>query len=322
MIKYRRNLYCPITKCSVAESELTEDGLYERSGVKPIIKNGIGYFIDIMNHKEKIIELINKIEWKPEKFKKRLMIWMKEIKYDWCISRERHFGIQIPNEEMTFDTWFISSLTPQITYSNYIGKATLDIPIFDLRYQSHDIIRTWALFTIIKSLYHNNQEPWKTILITGHAISNDGDKFSKTKGNSKDVKYYIDKFGENGIRYWSLKNSIGNDTIVDEEMMKMGWKIKNKFENAKKFIQYQIDNNFHGENEEYYLKYIEVKDEIIKEMNCLNYDKSINLIYEFLWKTFCDKWIEQSKKESICFTLNKIIIDFQPLFSVFFNVNN
>jgi valyl-tRNA synthetase len=43
---------------------------------------------------------------------------------------------------MTFDTWFISSLTPQITYSNYIGKATLEAPIFDLRYQSHDIIRT------------------------------------------------------------------------------------------------------------------------------------------------------------------------------------
>jgi valyl-tRNA synthetase len=150
-------LYCPITKCSVAESELTEDGLYERSGVKPVLKTGIGYFVDIMNHKKMIIEAINQIEWKPEKHKKRLLNWISEIKYDWCISRDRHFGINIPNEEMTFDTWFISSLTPQITYSNYIGKATLEVPIFDLRYQSHDIIRTWALFTIVKSIYHNNQ---------------------------------------------------------------------------------------------------------------------------------------------------------------------
>jgi leucyl-tRNA synthetase len=55
-------LYCPITKCSVAESELTEDGLYERSGVAPILKNGVGYFVDIMNHKDKIIEAINEIE--------------------------------------------------------------------------------------------------------------------------------------------------------------------------------------------------------------------------------------------------------------------
>jgi valyl-tRNA synthetase len=39
------------------------------------------------------------------------------------------------------------------------------------------------------------------ILITGHAISNSGEKFSKTKGNAKDVSYYIDNYGSNGIRY-------------------------------------------------------------------------------------------------------------------------
>lgn len=65
-------LYCPVTKCSVAESELTDDGLYERSGVAPILKTGIGYFIDIMNNKEKIIDAINKIEWKPIKHKKKI----------------------------------------------------------------------------------------------------------------------------------------------------------------------------------------------------------------------------------------------------------
>ena len=220
--------------------------------------------------------------------------------------------------KMTFDTWFISSLTPQISYSNYINKATLDCPIFDLRYQSHDIIRTWALFTIIKSLYHNNQIPWKTILITGHAISNNGEKFSKTKGNAKDVSYYIDNYGANGIRYWSLKSTIGEDTLVDESIMKMGFRIRNKFENAKKFIVYQKQNNYIGENEDYYNKYLDIKNDILLEMDNLNYDKGISLIYDFLWKTFCDVWIEESKKQSICLTLEKILIDFEPLFSIFF----
>jgi valyl-tRNA synthetase len=311
-------LYCPITKCSVAESELTEDGLYERSGVKPVLKTGIGYFVDIMNHKKMIIEAINQIEWKPEKHKKRLLNWISEIKYDWCISRDRHFGINIPNEEMTFDTWFISSLTPQITYSNYIGKATLEVPIFDLRYQSHDIIRTWALFTIVKSIYHNNQIPWKTILITGHAISNNGEKFSKTKGNAKDVSYYIDNFGANGIRFWSLRGTLGEDTIVDEKMMKMGFRIRNKFENALNFINFQKENNFIGEDDVYYSKYLIIKEEILREMEIMNYDKSIQLIYDFLWKTYCDVWIENSKKKSIVLTLEKILNDFEPLFSIFF----
>lgn len=312
-------LYCPITKCSVAESELTDDGLYERSGVAPILKTGIGYFIDIMNHKEKIIDAINQIEWKPVKHKKRLINWINDIKYDWCISRDRHFGIKIPDEDMTFDTWFISSLTPQITYSNYIGEPTLDCPIFDLRYQSHDIIRTWALFTIIKSLYHNNRIPWKTILITGHAISNSGEKFSKTKGNAKDVYYYINNFGANGIRYWSLRGTVGEDTIVDEKMMKMGYRIRNKFENAKKFIEYQKDNNYIGEDDRYFKEYLIVKHEIINEMINLNYDKSVNLVYDLLWKKICDIWIEESKKNSIVLTLEKILNDFEPLFSIFFD---
>src|SRR5690606_23248798 len=86
-------LYCPQTKCSVAESELTEDGLYERSGIKPIIKKGEAYFIDMLNHKHEFLDAINKIEWKPNKYKKRLTDWIEGIKYDWCISRERHFGI-------------------------------------------------------------------------------------------------------------------------------------------------------------------------------------------------------------------------------------
>lgn len=318
-IKETEFLYCPVSKCSVSEYELTEDGLYEKSGVKPIVKMGQGYFIDILNHKNKILEAIEQIEWKPIKHKIRILNWINEIDRDWCISRDRQFGIKIPNEEMTFDTWFISSLTPQIAYSSYIDKATLDCPIFDLRFQSHDIIRTWSLFTIIKSLYHNNQIPWKTILITGHAVSNNGEKFSKTKGNAKDVTYYIDNYDSNGIRYWSLVGTLGEDTKVDENMMKMGYKIRNKFDNAKKFVKYQIEHNYIGENENIILEYKSIKEEIIKEMENLNYDKALKLIYDFLFNKFCGEYIESSKKESISTSLQSILIDFESLFNVFFD---
>jgi valyl-tRNA synthetase len=101
-------------------------------------------------------------------------------------------------------------------------------------------------------------------------------------------------------------------------MMKMGFRIRNKFENALNFINFQKENNFIGEDDVYYSKYLIIKEEILREMEIMNYDKSIQLIYDFLWKTYCDVWIENSKKKSIVLTLEKILNDFEPLFSIFF----
>lgn len=126
-------LWCPKQKCSISQSEIGEDGRIERSGEFPEIKTGFGWFINLKDHLHQIKEKINQIDWKPERFKQNALNWCDNIKWDWSISRERHFGIPIPGEDnMTFDTWFISSLTPQIAYSRLCGDSNLEIPIFDL----------------------------------------------------------------------------------------------------------------------------------------------------------------------------------------------
>ena len=51
-----------------------------------------------------------------------------------------------------------------------------------LRTQAHEIIRTWAFYTIVKSLYHTGQIPWKDIMICGFVLAKKGEKFSKSKG--------------------------------------------------------------------------------------------------------------------------------------------
>jgi valyl-tRNA synthetase len=52
--------------------------------------------------------------------------------------------------------------------SNFYEKDNLNEKIlpFDLRPQAHDIIRTWALYTIVKSLYHTGEIPFKDIMIS------------------------------------------------------------------------------------------------------------------------------------------------------------
>jgi valyl-tRNA synthetase len=311
-IAYKANteyLWSEKLKTSISQSELNEEGLIERTGETPIIKSGEGWFINLKDHLPQIKEMIDKIEWKPIKFKKRIDDWIENIKWDWSISRERNFGIQIPGEEtFTFDTWFISSLSPQIAWSSYKGyNDMLNCPIFDMRFQSHDIIRTWAFYTIAMSYFINGQIPWKTIMITGHTLDGNGDKFSKSSGNATPPKPLIDKYGISGIRYWAFSSTLGTDTKIDENKMKIGWRIINKLKNAEKFINMQIENNWIGEKEEYYSKWLEKKNMIFEYLEEYEIDKANGALYEFFWDTFCSTWIEESKKESISLTLIKIL---------------
>ena len=312
-------LYSEKLKCSISQSELNDDGLIERTGEEPIIKTGIGWFIDIKSHLKEIQQMIDSINWYPLKYKKRADDWLNQIEWDWSISRERHFGINIPDEEnMTFDTWFISSLTPQLAWASHTGVSSLECPIFDMRYQSHDIIRTWAFYTIAMSYFLNNQIPWKNIMITGHTLDGKGDKFSKSSCNATSPKPLIDKYGISGIRHWTSSNLLGNDIKIDEDRMKMGWRIKNKFHNAKKFINMQIEKGWIGEDNELFNQWYEYKDNILKAFSMFELDKANGLIYEFLWNIMCDKWIENSKSNSISITLNKIMEDFEPIFNIIY----
>ena len=65
-------------------------------------------------------------------------------------------------EHDVMDTWNISSLSPQINAENVRKKhgttGSLSLP-FSLRPQAHDIIRTWAFYTIVKTAFAEKTIP-------------------------------------------------------------------------------------------------------------------------------------------------------------------
>jgi len=111
-----------------------------------------------------------------------------------------------------------------------------------LRPQAHDIIRTWAFYTIVKSWIHFKDIPWRDVMMSGHVQAPGRVKISKSKGNAPtDPREMIEKHGADATRYWALSGTLGNDYIYNEDDFKQGRRLCVKLWNASKLAQTHLD---------------------------------------------------------------------------------
>jgi len=319
-------------------------GTHERCGTPIEYLHTRQWFIRVLDQKERLLEAGRKIRWHPEHMQIRYEHWVEHLQWDWCISRQRYFGVPFPAwmcracgeimlatleqlpvdpqitqplapctcgstdfepEPDVMDTWATSSCSPMII-GHWIDDPAWFAQHFpaSLRPQAHEIIRTWAFYTIVKSLYHTNDIPWREIMISGHGLSADRRKISKSKEhNEVGPMEVIEKESADALRYWATTGRTGADSPLSPEMIANGRRLVTKLWNASRFAQSRLE---HFANETYPAKLLPTDRWLLSrlartiaaataEMDRYEYGAARAEVERFFWADLCDNYLELAK---------------------------
>lgn len=313
----------------------------ERSGSAIEFIKTPQWYIRILDSKEAFIEQGRLVSWYPDHMRVRYEHWVNNLQWDWCISRQRFYGVPFPvwyskktgeiiladesqlpvdplvdfplnlpkdhSREDIFpdadvmDTWMISSVSPEINSHWGLSSQREGFLPMDLRPQAHDIIRTWAFYTLVKSYYHHNAIPWKSIMMSGHGQDAKGQKMSKSKGNFIVAQDVIANYGSDSFRFWAASSKLGDDLPYQEKDVVTGKKTVTKLWNASKFVFMNLGGFSPVSFGSLKLKVMDewVLSKLMKTIKSCSdsferfeYSRSKHDCDVFFWQVFCDNYLE------------------------------
>ncbi|MBU0498416.1 MAG: valine--tRNA ligase, partial [Candidatus Thermoplasmatota archaeon] len=139
--------------------------------------------------------------------------------------------------EDVFDTWMDSSISPLYnTFWYRDDEKFKQLYPMSLRPQAHDIIRTWAFYTILRCTLLTEQPPFDNIMMGGFILSEDGTPMHASQGNVIDPLEVIDTYGTDAFRCYAASCALGEDNPFRTKDIIRGTKLLRKLWNVQQFI--------------------------------------------------------------------------------------
>ncbi|MCK4365194.1 MAG: valine--tRNA ligase [Thermoplasmatales archaeon] len=238
--------------------------------------------------------------------------------------------------EDVFDTWMDSSISP--LYNTFWHREKENPQAFEklypmsLRPQAHDIIRTWAFYTILRCTLLTDKKPFENIMMGGFILSEDGTPMHASLGNVIDPLKVINKHGSDAFRCYAASCALGEDNPFRTKDVVRGVKLLRKIWNVQQFIKNVVKDKKPKETElididKWILtKYSKLVKKCTKQMDKFDCSQTMKEVEYFLWHELADHYIEMIKTsiyenkdiESIKYTLYTIGLGTLKLFAVFF----
>ncbi|MDX1644403.1 MAG: valine--tRNA ligase [Thermoanaerobaculia bacterium] len=326
-----------------AEGRLTRSERYvhnvghcQRSGVsiEPLIS--IQWFLDVSEMAARALRAnrAGRLALVPESWEKTWEHWLENIR-PWCISRQLWWGHQIPawydesgncyvaesedeavemagttaltQDPDVLDTWFSSGLWPMSTLG--WPEPTRDFDTFyptQVLVTGFDILFFWVARMVMFGLEFTDEVPFDTVHLTGLVRDAEGQKMSKTKGNTVDPLELVDEFGADALRFTlAALDSPGRDVPLDLERMAGYRAFGNKIWNAVRFVLSNLGEGFEPEaidagRLEAPERWIRSRlattaAEVDASFEAFRFDEACHRLYHFFWGELCDWYLELTK---------------------------
>ena len=264
--------------------------------------------------------------------------WLRNIR-PWVISRQLWWGHRIPawydgdgacyvamdraaaekqagTAELTrdpdvLDTWFSSGLWPIST----LGWPDEQAPDLRTWYPTQvlitgfDILFFWVARMVMLSRRLYGDVPFRAVHLTGLVRDADGEKMSKTKGNTVDPMDLIEEYGADAMRFTlAVLDVPGRDIPLDLERMAGYRAFGNKIWNAVRFALARtegaatpasgkdLDREGLAAPERWILSRLsDTAADVNDGLEEFRFDRACNALYHFFWHELCDWYIEFAK---------------------------
>ncbi len=220
-------------------------------------------------------------------------------------------GNNLTRETDVLDTWFSSALWPFSTLGWPEEKEELKFfyPTSVL-ITSFDILFFWVARMMMMGLHFMDEIPFKDVYL--HALVRDanGQKMSKSKGNVMDPLVLMDQYGTDSLRFTMAAFAAqGRDIRLSEERIEGYRHFINKIWNAARFAMMHIKDcdpaitasidtaNLPLQHQWILSRLSHTTAEVQKALDGFNFNDVANILYQFVWREFCDWYLEWSKAD-------------------------
>jgi valyl-tRNA synthetase len=223
-------------------------------------------------------------------------------------ARER-FGaeVELTPDADVLDTWFSSGLWPLST----LGWPDTESPTFktffptDVLVTGWDILFFWVSRMVNFALRLADEVPFHTVYLHPLLAGDDGKKMSKSKGNVVDPIALMDAYGTDAFRFAVAAAMIEAPWMQLPEGRIAGYRnFANKIWNAARFVLMHLRDFSPDAVGEWRLeladrwirsRYTRVVEHVVASLERFRFGEASNALYDFIWKEFCDWYIEFAK---------------------------